>query len=77
MIGTGENEEKQVISKDSWQLVSESSRMLIIEKLKVTLTANSIAKGDYAAFFRLLSAFLHFLKRKKFTQATNKITVIL
>ena len=39
----------------------------------MTLTANSIAKGDYAAFFRLLSAFLHFLKRKKFTQATKKL----
>ena len=58
-------------------ITNEKGSCSKIEKLKVTLTANSIAKGDYAAFFRLLSAFLHFLKRKKFTQATKKITVIL
>ena len=38
--------------------------------LSVTLTANSIAKGDYATFFRLLSAFCTF-KRQRLAFSSN------
>ena len=43
--------------------------------LSVTLTANSIAKGDHETFLRLLSAFRTF-KRQKFAQAVNKISLL-
>ena len=70
------------LSDVEWQLTAchriityEKGSCSKIEKLNVTLTANSIAKGDHETFLRLLSAF-RTLKRKKFTQATNMISIL-
>ena len=74
--------EMEYFSDVEWQLTAclriimyEKGSCSKIEELSVTLTANSIAKGDHATFSRLLSAFC-ILKRKKFTQAMNKISII-